>query len=356
MSINNTYKYSKRPNDAYKIDTDNVSPNQITGYQINGVDVGTLYVNVQGNEVDVNFTSPFKYNNAALNTLLASKITLPTVELSSTATIGESNYNNNPYKLYIFNGGVTGTFKIKSDNHIESVVANILCVGGGGQGGSDGGYWGSGGGGGGTVQFGQVTIECNTEYQISSGGSNQNSTIKIGQREIIKSHYGGRGTDNKGTGTTGGSGGGGSGQGGGSGKGNGIGINNDLRYDDLVAYKNVGGNGLGNAAGPYSSRGGGGGGGAGTRGANAFNWSGGDGGAGIKWVINDKYYGGGGAGQGVNDYANQSNGGIGGGGDGGKAGAANTGGGGGATQGGEGKAGGSGIIIIAVLENLIKLK
>jgi hypothetical protein len=275
--------------------------------------------------------------------------------------------------IYFKSTTTPGNFTLK----YGQTTMNILLVGGGGCGGFDGGYWGSGGGGAGAYVTGDINPTTNVQYNITIGdggygnqvaGNGYNSSIKTETgtvTTVVEAYGGGRGGDNPGTvnggqGDTGiGSGGGGSGDGTG-------GATNDPAGGQApgapgtpaglggTVYASQGGygwtaNSSTNDWNNYPRRGGGGGGGAGGMGGNApEGWIGGNGGNGKQW-LDDVWYSGGGAGQGVDDRNNENSGGNGGGGNGGQSGVSNTGGGGGAGQGSNPGSGGSGICVIRLL-------
>ena len=212
-------------------------------------------------------------------------------------------------KLYSFTS--SGTFTIANNE-----IVKLLVVGGGGGGGAGayGGYngynmEGGGGGGGGGVGFGTLTLTAGT-YNIVVGeggnaGDDGKTTSIIGGNINETANGGGGGgsnTPNLSSGHNGGSGGGncaGWQQ---------YGIGSATKgAGKLQYYGNNGGVG-------QWKGGGGGGGGSGGVGASVSN-SGGKGGDGMKFEINDAYYGAGGGGGG--SFVNGHNGGAGGNGGGG---------------------------------------
>ena len=255
------------------------------------------------------------------------------------------------YKTHTFT--TSGTFEVTSGGDIE-----YLIVAGGGAGASTDG----GGGGGGGVVTGTMNIQPGS-YTITRGGGG--SYVNANDRA------GNTGNNSTALGFTARGGGGGgndrvSGQGpktGGSGGGGGSrqsynqwpgasGIQNST-YG--YGYGNDGGDGVGEASSPASTRYSGGGGGAGEAGKHGSDSSDrAGGGNGIQWPSGSGTYYGGGGGGGHNVIGQ---GGLGGGGNGSNgnattAGGANTGGGGGGGGNGHtrGSSGGSGIIIIRYLQ------
>lgn len=264
------------------------------------------------------------------------------------------------YRLFQMNKNCSIQIQSVSGKKINS---KLLLVAAGGFGGNDGGYWGSGGGGAGEVAMGSYDWTSSSIYDIEigepiRGKSGKNSYIRDNGKNIIEVWGGGRGMDNPHTAHDkmkrkdigGGAGGSGAHTWAPAVDTAEKKAKNKSQY--FTFYSNRGGHGGG-------ARGGGGGGGAGGVGGNRWGWEGGDGGIGIKWPINDQWYGGGGAAQGVNDYANRRRGGKGGGGGGGSwGGARNTGGGASAAQGRTGEAGygGSGVCIFAFEKSLFDNK
>jgi hypothetical protein len=255
------------------------------------------------------------------------------------------------YKTHTFT--TSGTFEVTSGGDIE-----YLIVAGGGAGATTDG----GGGGGGGVVTGTMNIQPGS-YTITRGGGG--AFVNINDRAGLS------GNDSTALGFTALGGGGGgndraSGQGpktGGSGGGGGSrqsynqwpgasGIQNST-YG--YGYGNDGGDGVGEASTPASTRYSGGGGGAGEAGKHGSDSSDrAGGGNGIQWPSGSGTYYGGGGGGGHNVIGQ---GGLGGGGNGSNgnattAGGANTGGGGGGGGNGHtrGSSGGSGIIIIRYLQ------
>ena len=372
--------------DAYNFDIE-LPANVDVGYIMNGTDIGHVFTNRGGNFIYTSTPSPWsmsnyyvagKYmtNGTSLTERFASSIKRPFV-VSTVPPTFDATYVY--YKFVDEVGGAeyTNTFRIISDNDIQDVLADVICVGGGGSGGNDVANWGSGGGGAGTVQIGETTFGAGTnDYTIHVGsrGTNNNSTQDQGASWItrtgygiqVRSEQGGRGWDN-GSGTNhGGSTGGGSG--GSSATITSIEPDADTQattatqntYTNFTRYVNRGGGGSNNT-------GGGGGGGAGAVGNTATGYPGNSGGHGKQWAVDGNYYGGGGAGQGVWDYANQHGPAVGGGGSfySGYSGAGTNGtGGGGAaaqaanahnTSGAVGGPGGSGVVIIAIPKTLLAI-
>lgn len=263
-------------------------------------------------------------------------------------------YDNSEYTLFIFKSpnrsSISSTFTYTGTTDIS---AHVLVVGGGGSAGFDGGYAGSGGGGAGEVAIGTMTLESNTLYNIFVGGGGYNheapttiktgavsgngsdSYISIGNTDVVRVWGGGRGTDNAGTGKSGGSSGGGA-----YGTYQAPAATKHNNTSLITYYANIGGNG--------NSYGGGGGGGAGGAGGGAGQYQGGQGGIGIIWLVNTTYYGGGGAGRGDDGQPASVVGGAGGGGNNNGSGTDGSGGGGGANGGANWGAGGSGTVIIAI--------
>jgi len=344
MSINDKYSETTRTDFDANFNTE-YPGNQMVGYTLNGSDIGNTFSDASGNFTRSDYINNFWYDSIPLNSLFASSIKLPFV----ISSIPPSSYGN--YMLYthvdiLMNTTLTHIFEIISSNNITNVTGiSVLCVGGGGHGAFDGGDWGSGGGGAGTVQIGTMSVDCGIQYTIQTGKSDEYSRITYSDTAVIVNALsGGRGMDQFGTGRSGGSGGGGSG----GGDTNPLPASPGENYPNFTAYKSSGGYGV-------NFKGGGGGGGALVNGGNAGGWEGGPGGAGVQWTVNGATYGGGGAGQGVWDYANRSSGGNGGGGNGGQRGTDGTGGGGGAGQGSPGQRGGSGIVIIAVPKTSVSI-
>ena len=195
-----------------------------------------------------------------------------------------------------------GSMQFTSLNSAADGIEAFL-VGGGGSGGAGGSYGGGGGGGGGYITTQDVNVESNTDYVISIGGSNGNTTA-FG----LTANTGGKG------GAGGNSSGAGNGGNGGAGTG----------------YGGKGGQGKSGSVGSGVSGG-----------AGAYEFSDSNGGR-------FGGGGGGGAGQYSEKYGTNGAGGAGGGGSGGGGkGTANTGGGGGGGKAqGSGGSGGSGIVII----------
>lgn len=276
------------------------------------------------------------------------------------------------YKLYTFTSGYC-TF---TTNY--SVSAETLVVGGGGNGGSGyNSYYGGSGGGGGGCGIGELYYNSNTTYNITVGNgasrsyrstllSGSNSTI-IGGSINETAYGGGNGVGSNGTNSSGGSSGGSSG------------ATKSIKpatkgTGQLTYYGNSGGFASSGTTDKNGFCGGGGGGGAGGVGGDAYPnnaGSGGNGGAGITWFVNNTMYGGGGGG-GTSYYSTEVSG-YGGTAYGGAGKAAyydfnynikngydalpNTGGGGGGGVGAESdyaSAGGSGVVIIAVIPPLEK--
>jgi hypothetical protein len=257
------------------------------------------------------------------------------------------------YKIHTFTGA--GTFSVFSGGLID-----YLIVAGGGAGATTD----AGGGGAGGVVYGTMNIQAgNYSITIGAGGASVNTNDRAGLS----------GSNSTALGFTAIGGGGGgndraSGQGpktGGSGGGGGSrqsynywpGANGIQNSTQGYGYGNNGGDGVGEASSPASTRYSGGGGGAGEAGKDGSDSSDrGGGGDGIQWPSGSgTYYGGGGGG----GHNNSGSGGQGGGGDGKdhgttgslQQGGINTGGGGGGGGGGHGRGGngGTGIVIIRYL-------
>lgn len=310
------------------------------------------YITINGNITNIPDNKKDKY---ITNTIINNDMDNYVTNLRNTVKVSD----HGEHRLFQMNNHCSIQIQSVSGKKINS---KLLLVAAGGFGGNDGGYWGSGGGGAGEVAMGSYDWTSSTIYDIEigkpiRGKSGKNSYIRDNGKNIIEVWGGGRGMDNPHTAHNKrkdiGSGAGGSGahtwapavdtdekK-----------AKNQSQY--FTFYSNRGGHGGG-------GRGGGGGGGAGGKGGNRWGWEGGDGGIGIKWPINDQWYGGGGAAQGVNDYANKRKGGKGGGGGGGWpwSGTPNTGGGGSAAQGRTGEAGygGSGVCIFAFEKSLFDNK
>jgi len=264
------------------------------------------------------------------------------------------------YKIHTFTD--TGTFSVFSGGEID-----YLIVAGGGAGATTDG----GGGGAGGVVYGTMNVQAgNYSITIGAGGASVNTNDSAGLSGSNSTALGftalgggGGGVDRHGNSGTQGPKSGGSGGGGGSRQGyaststywGGASSTQNSTYS--YGYGNNGGNGVGEASSPASTRYSGGGGGAGEAGKDGSDSSDrGGGGDGIQWPIGSgTYYGGGGGG----GHNNSGSGGQGGGGDGKDSGTTgslqqggiNTGGGGGGGGGGHGRGGngGTGIVIIRYL-------
>ena len=372
--------------------------NQITGFQLNGVDIGLRITPF----VDLSFSTANNYhyliNNNNINTRFSFTKPKPRVAVTNYAKISAYGI----YTLYEFHHGSTGTFQLNTS--IPNIVLdlNVLLIGGGGGGGhySTATSGGAGGGGAGsyvttiikapvtTSRFTSVYFDINvgaggagtnngntsglpgdpsiityvskpiigntTYYSLTAGGGGSGGSKESPQGKISDSLYG----------STGGA------------CGNIMEGNYVSAYGTNTGYKNTDNNGSifteiacsvhkgGHAIYLY---GGGGGGGAGGQGQDidARNFNGGNGGNGKTWINNVTYAGGGGGAKSVSGGADNSLGGSGGGGR--SATLANqsgdatqhTGSGGGAAwQGADGLwsgNGGSGICIIAVKTSDISL-
>jgi hypothetical protein len=370
--------------------------NQITGFQLNGVDIGSMITPF----VDLSFSTANNYHYSIygnnINTRFSFTKPKPRVAVTNCASIKTYGI----YTLYEFRtGSVGGTFQLNTS--IPNIVLdlNVLLIGGGGAGGhySDGTSGGAGGGGAGSYVTTIIKAPANT-----SSFTTVYFNINVGA--------GGAGT---GTGNTSGSNGGSSiityvsstrflgnttfsltAAGGGSGgskespqgifnlfniNGSTGGACGNYLVDSVTAYSTNAGytshNGsifteiacsVNRGGSAYYLYGGGGGGGAGGQGQDFDGLSGGNGGNGKTWSINNvTYAGGGGGAKSVAGGADNSSGGSGGGGSSatlaGQSGdaVANTGSGGGAGwQGAAGLSsgnGGSGICIIAVKTSDISL-
>lgn len=367
------------------------SGNQITGFQLNGVDIGSMITPF----VDLSFSTANNYhyliNNNNINTIFSFTKPKPRVAVTNYASIT----THGIYTLYEFHHGSVGTFQLHTSIPNIVVDLDVLLIGGGGAGGhySDSTSGGAGGGGAGSYVTTIIKAHANT-----SSFTTVYFNINVGA--------GGAGT---GTGNTSGSNGGssiityvsstrflgnttfsltaaGGGSGGSSSSSQGIfnlfningstgGACGNYQVGNVSAYSTNAGyttdNGSifteiacsvhrgGNA---YNVYGGGGGGGAGGQGQDNDGLSGGNGGSGKTWINGATYAGGGGGAKSVAGGADNSSGGSGVGGNSatlvnqsGNA-VANTGSGGGAGWSGNYSGnGGSGICIIAVKTSDISL-
>jgi hypothetical protein len=315
--------------------------NQITGFQLNGVDIGSMITPF----VDLSFSTANNYhyllNNNNINTRFS--FTKPKPRVAVTHCYRTYTYVD--YTFYEFHTGFTGTFQLNTS--IPNIVLdlNVLLIGGGGAGGhySDSTSGGAGGGGAGsyvttiikapatTSQFTSVYFNIN----VGAGGAgtnNGNTSGTNGSPSIIKyvsqSVFGN--TNFSLTAAGGGSGGSkespqgitnwlainGS-TGGACGNYGVLNVNasstnagytnyNDSIFTNISCSVNRGGN-------TYNAYGGGGGGGAGGQGQDIGNgnFNGGNGGNGKTWINNVTYAGGGGGAKHVSGGTANSNGGSG---------------------------------------------
>jgi hypothetical protein len=364
--------------------------NQITGFQLNGVDIGLRITPF----VDLSFSTANNYhyliNNNNINTTFSFTKPKPRVAVTNCASISNMTLADGDYTLYEFHHGSTGTFQLNSS--IPNIVLdlNVLLIGGGGAGGQYYNNYSGGAGGGGAGSYVTTTIKAPVK---TSSFTDIYFDINVGA--------GGAGT---GTGNTSGLPGGpsiityvskpsignatyysltaaGGGSGGSLSKSQGIfdlfNINGSTggacgsiysiqyynAYGTNAGYTNDNGSIFteiacsvhrgGNAVYVY---GGGGGGGAGGPGHDVSSYPGGNGGDGKTWINGVTYAGGGGGGPGPGGSNNVDS--IGGSGGGGKSAVQyqgnygdalpNSGGGGGAAWTNSSGNGGSGICIIAV--------
>lgn len=270
--------------------------------------------------------------------------------LLSTGTISATGGNTvqdiGGYRIHTFTTTGTQTFTVTGK---QITNAQILIVAGGGGAGSG---TGGGGGAGGLIYVPSTTLSTGSYTVTVGAGGAGNSSGQGGASNGGNSSFGGVGTA-----IGGGAGANTSGAGNG---GSGGGIGNSPNFGSGTAGQgNNGGSGL--QSGNYEA---GGGGGAGAVGANGAVGVPGVGGIGLAYSISgtSTYYAGGGGG-GWNGSATGGAGGLGGGGNGGNsanntAGTPNTGGGGGGGNNfpngtyANGKAGGSGIVIVAYSINI----
>ncbi len=374
--------------------------NQITGFQLNGVDIGSrITQNDSGLFLTAN-NYHYLINSNNINTTFSFTKPKPRVAVTNCASI--TTYGI--YTLYEFHSGSAGTFQLNTS--ITNIVLdlNVLLIGGGGAGGhysgSNGGV-NEGAGGGGAGSYVTTVIKAKSSFGLninvgaggagtigaeSSGAPGNSSIITISNNNNNYSLV---------------AGGGGSGGAGGNVEGwHRAGIlpdgsvygstggpqgafgpiysyntvagysstdSNNTIFTNIESYVNKGGNG-------YVNQGGSGGGGAGGPGYDNTPTNlgsgiiiyrlGGNGGAGRTWSINNVTYAGGGGGGVATDWNGQDS--AGGSGGGGSSavqypgnygnGQANTGSGGGAAWSGNYSGnGGSGICIIAVKTSDIRL-
>jgi len=406
------YFYDTSTNIAVTTDSNTLSTvfntdypgNQITGFQLNGVDIGSMITPF----ADLTFSTATNYhyliNSNNINAKFSFTKPKPTVAVTNCASIT----TNGIYTLYEFHNGSVGTFQLNTP--ISGIVLdlNVLLIGGGGAGGH---YYtatsgGAGGGGAGSyvttiikasansnfsknVQFninvgggGAGTNNGNTSgsngdssnityvntltnyingtsvtttdtYSLTAGGGGSGGSVNNTQGIINTNGFGLNGFGLNINGSTGGA----------------CGIYPQIQYFNAygtgAGYTTTDSNGsiftaiassLNRGGNTYYVYGGGGGGGAGEQGQDVGGLPGGNGGAGKTWINNVTYAGGGGGGKGPFSANNigDSAGGSGGGGPSAVAtpyqgnAAANTGSGGGAGWTYSSGNGGSGICIIAV--------
>lgn len=373
--------------------------NQITGFQLNGVDIGSM---ITPNDSGLFLTAnnyQYLINSNNINTTFSFTKPKPRVAVTNYASISNMTLADGDYTFYKFYTGSTGTFQLNTS--IPNIVLdlNVLLIGGGGAGGHyvDGTGGGAGGGGAGsyvtTIIKAPATTSVYFDINVGAGGAgtnNGNTSGSPGGPSSITINGMGNTTYSL---TAGGGGSGGSeaspqgqisnslyGSTGGA-------CGNITNYDYVnlnfnyvsasstnAGYTNYNDSIFTNIScsvnkGGYATYiyGGGGGGGAGGQGQDidAGNFNGGNGGDGKTWINNVTYAGGGGGAKSVYGGNDNSNGGSGGGGNSatlsGQSGDAtqHTGSGGGAAWQGDAGLwsgnGGSGICIIAVKTSDISL-
>ena len=319
------------------------SGNQITtGFQLNGVDIGSMITPF----VDLSFSTANNYhyliNSNNINTRFSFTKPKPRVAVTNYYDIS----TNGIYTLYEFHHGSTGTFQLNTS--IPNIVLdlNVLLIGGGGAGGHYVDYTSGGAGGGGagsyvtTIIKAPATTSVYFDINVGAGGAgtnNGNTSGTNGSPSSITIIGMGNTTYSL---TAGGGGSGGSeaspqgqksdslyGSTGGScssiehSNANAYGTNagytndNDSIFTTISCSVNRGGNAT--QYGFFQGYGGGGGGGAGGHGQDIgyYDYNGGNGGDGKTWIINNvTYAGGGGGAKGVSGGADNSSGGSGGGG------------------------------------------
>jgi hypothetical protein len=323
--------------------------NQITGFQLNGVDIGSR---ITPNDAGLFLTTNnYRYliNNNNINTTFS--FTKPKPRITATnAIISNITLADGTYRLYEFRNGSAGTFQLNTS--ISGIVLdlNVLLIGGGGAGGhyfGSGGRVGEGAGGGGAGSYVTTIIKAKSSFGLtinvgaggagtsgaeSSGDPGSSSSITTSNNYSLVAGGGGsggaggnvNGSYRNGilpSGSVYGSTGGPQGAFGpiyahGTVTGYSSTDSNNTIFTNIASYTNKGGDG-------YVNAGGAGGGGAGAPG-NSYerlsiggftnNLSGGNGGAGRTWINNVTYAGGGGGGKATNGGLNNSSGGIGGGG------------------------------------------
>ena len=367
--------------------------NQITGFQLNGVDIGSMITPF----VDLSFSTANNYHYSIYGNNINTRFSFTKPKPRVTVTHCYRTYTYVDYTFYEFHTGFTGTFQLNTS--IPNIVLdlNVLLIGGGGAGGhySDSTSGGAGGGGAGsyvttiikapatTSQFTSVYFNINvgaggagTNNGNNSGTNGSPSTITyvkpFNTNFSLTAAGGGSGGSKESpqgitnwlaiNGSTGGA------------CGNITNLDyvsasstnagytnyNDSIFTNISCSVNKGGHAI-------NAYGGGGGGGAGGQGQDidGGTLNGGNGGDGKTWINNVTYAGGGGGAKSVYGGADNSSGGSGGGGNSatlsGQSGDAtqHTGSGGGAAWNGADNLssgnGGSGICIIAVKTSDISL-
>ena len=366
--------------------------NQITGFQLNGVDIGSMITPTDSGLFSTATNYQYSINNNNINTSFSFTKPKPRVAVTNCASI--TTYGI--YTLYEFHNGSTGTFKLNTS--IPNIVLdlNVLLIGGGGAGGQ---YYtsfsgGAGGGGAGSYVTTIIKAPANTSSFTNkylninvgaggagtgigntSGSNGSSSTIKYVNEPVVgnTTYYsliaagggsGGSVSSPSGifnsfsiNGSTGGACGNFSSFAPVNAHGTNAGYTTDNGsiFTNIVSSVNRGGN-------TVYIYGGGGGGGAGGQGQDIGGLPGGNGGPGNTWINGVTYAGGGGGGVAPNYNGLDTVGGSGGGGPSavqfvgnyGNA-TANTGSGGGAAWTNSSGNGGSGICIIAVKTSDVKL-
>lgn len=321
--------------------------NQITGFQLNGVDIGSMITPF----VDLSFSTATNYhysiNSNNINTRFS--FTKPKPRVTARNYAGISTYGD--YTLYEFHHGSTGTFQLNTS--IPNIVLdlNVLLIGGGGAGGhySDGTSGGAGGGGAGSYVTTIIKAPAKTSsftdicfnIFVGAGGAGTNNGNKSGSPgspsiiTYVRKPIFGNTTYYSLTAAGGGSGGSKESPEGifnliaingstGGACGNSVIQNYFYAQNTNAGYTNDNGSIFTNIScsvhrggHAFNIYGGGGGGGAGGQGQDidAGNYNGGNGGDGKTWTINNgTYAGGGGGAKSVYGGANNSSGGSGGGG------------------------------------------
>jgi hypothetical protein len=361
--------------------------NQITGFQLNGVDIGSMITPDDSGLFLTATNYQYSINGNNINTTFSFTKPKPRVNVSNYASIKTYGI----YTLYEFHTGSVGTFQLNTSISDIVLDLDVLLIGGGGAGGHYSGAVSEGAGGGGAGSYVTTIVKARSSFgltiNVGAGGAGTNGAESSGDpgssSSITTSNnyslvaggggsggsvYGGNpiGTQRRGVLPSGGVYGSTGGADGAFGTNYAYGTvagytSNDSNtiFTNIESYVNKGGNG-------YVHAGGAGGGGAGGAGADNTPTNlgfttvyrlGGNGGAGRTWSINNVTYAGGGGGGVATDWTGQDS--AGGSGVGGSSavqypgnygnGVANTGSGGGAGWSGNYSGnGGSGICIIAV--------